>query len=123
MFEQDTREKWKMANRWFQDQFGQGETLDLDGILFVIGVRELGQPKRRFKKDEKVDLLHIAICRILMPYGIYRLVGQDQDGWPHYERTSLLPHLKPGEQSVLVKEAIVRYLEEEGIPYKSKEQP
>ena len=33
----------------------------------------------------------------------------DEDGWPHYKVKAQLPHLKAGEQSVLMKEAIVNY--------------
>jgi hypothetical protein len=33
----------------------------------------------------------------------------DEDGWPHYSVKEELPTLKSGEQSVLMKEAIVSY--------------
>ena len=33
----------------------------------------------------------------------------DDDGWPHYKVLDQLPNLKAGEQSVLMKEAIVTY--------------
>ena len=33
----------------------------------------------------------------------------DEDGWPHYKILEQLPTLKAGEQSVLMKEAIVNY--------------
>ena len=74
----------------------------------------LGGPS--FKKDQKVDLMHIAICRLLEPYGYYEFDYFDDDGWPHYKVLEQLPNLKAGEQSVLMKEAIVQYfLEKEYI--------
>ena len=33
----------------------------------------------------------------------------DKEGWPHYKVKEELPPLKAGEQSVLMKEAIVNY--------------
>ena len=47
---------------------------------------------------------------------IINLTTVDDDGWPHYTIVEELPNLKAGEQSVLMKEAIVAYfLEQEFI--------
>ena len=53
--------------------------------------------------------MHIAICKLLSPYGYYELDFVDNEGWPHYKTIEALPFLKAGEQSVLMKEAIVNY--------------
>lgn len=82
---------------------------DLEGIIYLIGVQELGKVNRKFKKDDKVNLMHIAICRLLEPYGYYEFSHFDDDGWPHYTIKEELPPLKGGEQSILMKEAIVNY--------------
>ncbi len=115
MLEKENRYNWQKLIEFIKQKFSDGEEPDLDSILFLIGVRELGINKRRFKKDEKLDILHIAICRLSVPYGYYKLVGSDEQGWPHYELVEKLPHLKAGEQSILMKEAILRYFEEEEI--------
>jgi hypothetical protein len=91
------------------NQFSQGERLDLDAIIYLVGVQELGQLHRKFKKDEKLNLMHIAICRLLEPFGYYEFDYFDKQGWPHYKILEQLPPLKAGEQSVLMKEAIVQY--------------
>lgn len=85
--------------------------LDLDSIIFLIGVQELGQGFRKFSKDEKINVMHIAICRLLEPFGYYEFDFFDPDGWPHYKVVDPLPNLKPGEQTVLMKEAVVMYFE------------
>ena len=105
-------ERWKELVAQLSEKFGQGEELDLDAIIFLIGIQELGQGPGRFRKDAKIDLMHIAICRLLEPFGYYEFVGRDKDGWPHYELLESLPELKAGEQSVLMKQAILRYFEE-----------
>ena len=103
------KERWEKLVTILSDQFSQGEDLDLDAIIYLIGVQELGQIHREFKKDEKLNLMHIAICRLLEPYGYYEFEFFDDEGWPHYKVKEELPPLKAGEQSVLMKEAIVNY--------------
>ena len=111
------KEHWELVVSKLSEQFADGDTLDLDAIIYLIGVQELGQFHRRFKKDDKVNLMHIAICRLLEPYGYYEFDFVDEEGWPHYKVKEELPHLKAGEQSVLMKEAIVNYfLKTEYIP-------
>ena len=106
---------WEQLVNILSDQFSQGENLDLDSIIFLIGVQELGQLHREFKKDEKLNLMHIAICRLLVPYGYYEFDFVDDEGWPHYNVKEQLPPLKAGEQSVLMKEAIVNYFLEKEV--------
>ena len=103
------KERWEEIVKKLSDQFAEGEDLDLDSIIYLIGVQELGQLHRAYKKDEKVHLMHIAICRLLEPYGYYEFEYFDDEGWPHYKTKASLPHLKAGEQSILMKEAIVNY--------------
>ena len=110
------KKRWETLVETLSLRLADGAPLDLDGIIYLIGVQELGQLHRRFKKDEKLNLMHIAICRLLLPYGYYELDFVDKDGWPHYKIKAQLPNLKAGEQSVLMKEAIVNYfLEHEFI--------
>lgn len=94
-----------------EDRFG--EDLELETILFLIGVQELGKGHQLFSKDQKMDLMHIAICKLLEPYGHYKYKGVDDDGWPHWERLNKLPHLSAQDQTTLMKSAIVQYFKSE----------
>lgn len=109
------KERWNSVVEIVSKQFAEGDTLDLDAIIYLIGVQELGKFKQVFKKDEKVNLMHIAICRLLEPYGYYEFDFFDKEGWPHYKVKEELPALKAGEQSVLMKEAIVNYFIEKEV--------
>lgn len=109
------QEKWQDIVAFFQTHFTDGEKPDLDTILFLIGVQELGKGQQKFKKDDKVNLLHIAVCRLLEPFGYYRFTGKDKDGWPHFEVVETLPKLKPNEQSLLMKKAVIHYFEEQQL--------
>ena len=86
---------------------------DLNGILLMIGIQELGRLKSSFSKEEKQDLMHIAVCQLLSADGYYRFVGRDEDGWPHYAARKALPkkHLK--EQDQMLKEKICTYFDEQ----------
>ncbi|MBT8253558.1 MAG: hypothetical protein HKN00_02775 [Flavobacteriaceae bacterium] len=107
--DEQLKERWEMLVKKLTNQFSEGDKLDLDSIIYLIGIQELGQLHREFKKDEKVHLMHIAICRLLEPYGYYTFDYIDEEGWPHYTVMASLPPLKAGEQSILMKEAIVNY--------------
>lgn len=112
MTELSAKEKWEKIEAFFEENFTGGETPDIDTMLFLIGVQELGKGKRRFKKDDKLNLLHIAVCRVLEPFGYYRFDGLDKDGWPQFEFLEALPELKPNEQTLLMKQAIIQYFED-----------
>lgn len=110
------KERWEQLVEKLSNQFADGDVLELDAIIYLVGIQELGQYQNTFKKDEKLNLMHIAICRLLEPYGYYEFEYFDEEGWPHYTIKEELPPLKAGEQSVLMKEAIVSYfLEREYI--------
>ena len=114
--DEQLKERWEFLVEKLSAQFSDGDPLELDGIVYLVGVQELGNFHRKFKKDEKVNLMHIAICRLLEPYGYYDFDFFDDDGWPHYTMKEQLPPLKAGEQAVLMKEALVNYfLEKEYI--------
>lgn len=107
--------QWEAVVKLLSNRFADGDVLDLDAIIYLVGLQELGQVHRKFKKDEKLDLMHIAICRLLEPYGYYEFDYFDDQRWPHYKVLEHLPSLKAGEQSVLMKEAIVQYFVEKEV--------
>lgn len=113
--DEQLKERWENVVLLLSNKFADGDTLDLDAIIYLIGVQELGKFNQEFKKDEKVNLMHIAICRLLEPYGYYEFDYFDAEGWPHYTVKEELPTLKAGEQSVLMKDAIVNYFLEKEV--------
>jgi len=82
---------------------------DLHALLFLIGMRELGQLRKKFTKEEKQHLMHIAVCRLLSEEGYYELEGVDEEGWPHWAATQKLPEMTVEEQEYLLKKQIIRY--------------
>lgn len=92
-----------------------GEGMDVQAILFLIGVDEFGSGYRVFSKQEKTDLLHVAICTLLEPLGYYRFTERDEDNWPHFELMKPLPPLEDRDQQHLIKETMLDYFIRNGI--------
>jgi len=99
---------------FIKDKFGKKELPDLNTILLLIGIQELGKvSSTKFTKEEKTDLLHIATCRLLSQDGYYEFEGLDQDGWPHY--LMIKPFTLKGvkEQENYLKELVISYFKTE----------
>jgi len=93
------------------------EKLDLQSILFLIGLQELNLGYQKLKKDQKIEVMHIAICTLLEPYGYYEFEGKDDDGWPHFKNINPLPPLNENEQEEMIKESILDYFENSSRPF------
>ena len=105
----DLKTKWNNLKTKLSVDFSDNEIIDLDSIIFLIGLQELGQFQKRFNKQKKLEVIHIAVCKLLSDYGYYEFDYTDNDGWPHYKLIKKLPNLKAGEQTILMKKAIINY--------------
>jgi hypothetical protein len=86
---------------------------DLNSVLFLIGVQELGKGPITYTKEQKQDLMHIAICKVLSLSGFYELEGLDNEGWPHWKVVEKLPHFNLISQETLLKIHVIKYFKEE----------
>lgn len=84
---------------------------DLNAVLFLIGVQELGKGPIRFSKEAKQDLMHIAVCKILSQSGYYIFDGHDKDGWPLWTLTKPLPHGDLMAQESFLKKHVILYFQ------------
>ena len=105
----ELKTKWNNLKTKLSVDFSDNEIIDLDSIIFLIGLQELGQFQKRFNKQKKLEVIHIAVCKLLSDYGYYEYDYTDNDGWPHYKLIKKLPNLKAGEQTILMKKAIINY--------------
>lgn len=112
MFKRDLEldRKWEWLVGELDQRLGK-KPKDLNGVLFLIGVQELGRGGANFSKEEKQDLMHIAICKVLSLAGYYELEGIDKDGWPHWKLIKKLPHFDLLEQEKLLKIHVLDYFE------------
>lgn len=107
--------RWDKVIEQLSVRFSRSKSIDLEEIIYLVGLQELGQADRIFKKDEKINLMHVGICTLLEPYGYYRFDRRDEEGWPHFSFVKPLPPLQAGEQALLMKEAIVEYFLKAGF--------
>ena len=105
----ELKTKWNNLKTKLSVDFSDNEIIDVDSIIFLIGIQELGQFQKRFNKQKKLEVIHIAVCKLLSDYGYYEFDYTDNDGWPHYKLIKKLPNLKAGEQTILMKKAIINY--------------
>jgi hypothetical protein len=106
----DLQVRWWKLEEKLMERFEKKP--DMESILFLIGVQELGDIKAKFSKEQKQDLMHIAVCSLLSVSGYYELEGVDADGWPHYQQLKALPVMDLIAQENFMKDHVLLYFEE-----------
>lgn len=105
----DLQQRWWKLESKLVERFGKKP--DMEAILFLIGIQEFGQIKEKFTKEQKQDLMHVAVCNLLSPSGYYELEKTDEDGWPHFKQLKSMPEMNPVEQENFLKDHILLYFE------------
>ena len=111
-------EEWNLDFEWLRvrhivkDAFGRDSLPDMNSILFLVGMQELGYLKEDFTKEEKQDLMHIAVCKLLSMDGYYKFVGRDGDGWPVYELVKAVDEKGVKNQETLLKLKTIEYFKD-----------
>lgn len=108
-YSDDLQSRWWKLEEKLMERFGKKP--DVETVLFLIGIQELGDIKEKFTKEQKQDLMHVAVCKVLMPSGYYELEGVDEDGWPHFKQLKAMPELNPFEQEAFLKDHILLYFQ------------
>ena len=106
----DLQQRWWKLEEKLMQRFGKKP--DMEAILFLVGIQELGEIRDKFTKEQKQDLMHIAICSLFAPSGYYELEKVDRDGWPHFKQLKPMPDMNPIEQENFLKDHILLYFDE-----------
>lgn len=109
----DLQARWWKLEGQLIERFGKKP--DLESILFLIGVQEFGDIREKFTKEQKQDLMHVAVCSLLAQSGYYELDGHDEDGWPHFRQLKELPVMNMIEQENFLKDHALLYFETHNI--------
>lgn len=110
---EDISIRWLKLRIKLKEQFGIKP--DMDGILFLIGIQEFGSGKQEFTKEQKQDLMHIAVCSLLAQSGYYVLDGYDEENWPHFTQLKALPDFNMFEQENFLKDHALLYFQQLGF--------
>jgi hypothetical protein len=112
--QKEIKAKWLQVLDFIEQNFDKKP--DLNAVLFLVGIRELGQiPEKPFSKEDKTRLMHIANCKALSYSGYYELQGINREGWPVWENVKPLPNLTLIEQENLLRQHLIEYFEREEI--------
>ena len=112
-FSDDLQSRWWKLEEKLVERFGKKP--DVETVLFLIGIQELGDIREKFTKEQKQDLMHVAVCKVHSQSGYYLLQGHDNDGWPHFEQLKELPNFSLYEQENFLKDHILLYFEQIGF--------
>lgn len=108
-------EDWQLDFEWLRirhmvkDAMRQKDLPDLQIILLLIGIQEVGLLKASYTKEEKQDLMHVATCHLLESEGLYELIGLDDQGWPHFRQIRKVHAQGEKAQERLLKQCIINY--------------
>ena len=105
----ELEKNWRETVKKIAGNFG--EQMDLQSILFVIGLQELKIELGKLSKDQKIETIHVGICTILAPYGYYEPLGVYNDGWPHFKELKKIPNVNEKQQEEILKQAVIDYFE------------
>ena len=104
-------QRWLNVELQLKERFGK--IPDMEGVLFLVGLNELGAPEvTKYTKEQKQDIMHVAVCSLLAQLGYYEFAGKDEDGWPHYQELERPVALGIMNQERLLKECVIRYFEQ-----------
>jgi hypothetical protein len=106
----DLQSRWWKLEEKLMERFGKKP--DMEAILFLIGIQEFGQIRAKFTKEQKQDLIHLAVCSLLSQSGYYELERTDDEGWPHFRQLKALPVMDMIEQEQFLKDHILLYFEQ-----------
>ena len=109
----DLQQRWWNLEAKLVERFGKKP--DLETILFLVGIQEFGDIRSKFSKEEKQDLMHVAVCSLLSQSGFYELEKIDEAGWPHFKQLKAMPDMGLMEQENFLKDHILLYFEQNGF--------
>lgn len=109
----DLQQRWWDLEAKMVERFGKKP--DMETILFLIGIQEFGDIKENFTKEQKQDLMHVAVCSLLSQSGFYELEAVDEDGWPHFKQLKPMPDMNMIDQENFLKDHVLLYFEQTGF--------
>ncbi|TDH23050.1 hypothetical protein EXU57_18515 [Segetibacter sp. 3557_3] len=105
----DLQSRWWKLEAKMLERFGKKP--DMEAVLFLIGMQETGYMKEKITKEEKQDLMHVAVCTVMSASGFYELERRDSDGWPHFRQLKAIPDMNMIEQENFLKDHVLLYFE------------
>jgi len=100
-------ENWKDLCEHLSGMFGI--EVDLNGVLFLVGIRERGLTFQKFTKEEKINLINLGSCTLYKEMGLVELSGVDTQGWPVFHQKALAPVIAEELKIKTLQDCAIRY--------------
>ncbi|BFG70800.1 hypothetical protein KACHI17_16810 [Sediminibacterium sp. KACHI17] len=110
----DLQQRWWALEAQLVERFGKKP--DLEAVLFLIGLQETGFIQEKISKEQKQDLMHVAVCTVLAQSGYYVVEGKDTEGWPHFRQVKELPVMSLPDQENFIKDHVLLYFQQSELP-------
>ena len=102
-------DNWKDLCEHLSTMFGI-ET-DLNGVLFLVGIRERGLIFQQFTKEEKLNLIYLGSCTLYQEMGLIESDGKDEEGWPLFRQKALAPVIPEERKIKTLQDCAIRYFQ------------
>ena len=83
--------------------------IDLNGVLFLVGIRERGLAFQPFTKEEKLNLINLGSCTLYQEMGLIEKTGTDEDGWPLFNQKTLAPVIPEERKNKILQDCALSY--------------
>jgi hypothetical protein len=83
--------------------------VDLNGVLYLVGVRERGLTLQPFTKEEKLSLINLGSCTLYLEMGLLEKTGTDAEGWPVFSQKALAPSIPEERKHKILQDCAIRY--------------
>jgi hypothetical protein len=83
--------------------------IDLNGVLFLVGIRERGLTFQHFTKEEKMSLINLGSCTLYLEMGLTERTGTDDEGWPVFRQKALAPVIPEERKNKILQDCALRY--------------
>jgi len=83
--------------------------IDLNGVLFLVGIRERGLTFQHFLKEEKLSLINLGSCTLYLEMGLTERSGTDEEGWPIFKQKALSPVIPEELKHKVLQDCALRY--------------
>jgi len=100
-------ENWKDLCETLNDLFEI--EVDLNGVLFLVGMRERGLSFQTFTKEEKLTLINLGSCTLYLEMGLVTRSGTDHQGWPVFHQNTLAPVISEERKLKTLQDCAIRY--------------
>lgn len=105
----DLQVRWWTLEQKLVERFGKKP--DMEAVLFLIGLQETGFFAEKITKEQKQDLMHVAVCTLLAQSGYYEVEAVDGEGWPHFRQVKPMPVMDAFAQENFLKDHVLLYFQ------------